>query len=66
MLSSGVQTDTSAWMDKKPSEFPLVLPDLSSTHTVHETGQFPAAGSQRGVRRKRAITTSGEQVGGQP
>ena len=31
-------------MDKKPSEFPLGLPDLNSTHTVHETGQWNRGG----------------------
>ena len=66
MLSSGVQTDTSAWMDRKASEFPLVLPDLRSTIVVHGTGQAPAAGCDAELRRKRDQLASGEQVGGQP
>ena len=66
MLSSGVQTDTSAWMDKKPSEFPLVLPDLSSTIVVHGTGQVSAAGCERRLRRKRPPAAASATVGSNP
>ena len=37
----------------KALEFPLVLPDLRSTIVVHGTGQFPAAGCDAELRRKR-------------
>ena len=42
-------------MDMKALEFPLVLPDLSSTHTVQWAAQALASGCDAELRRKRVM-----------